>query len=571
GEPRCLECGTPVRRTTAQTATDALLAAHPDTRAHVVARVPAAERELLRRDGWTRLYGDADAGLVDLDAWTRAGPLPVVTDRLTLHGGERARLAEAITAAWRLGGGMAEVWVEGAQGPLRLGEGLRCAQCGRTLRPPQPRLFSYNSPLGACETCQGFGRTTGLDLEKVIPNESLSLAQGAIVPWRTEKFSEWQDWLETWARKRAYRIPLDLPWAQLEKQHRRMVLRGFGDYTGVYGWFAYLERKRYKMHYRILLARYRGYTPCADCGGTRLRAEARSYRIGERTISDLEALPVGELKRSPPGLPAAVSPEARATAQALLRELAARLGYLEAVGLGYLTLLRQTRTLSGGEAQRIRLAEALGAQLTDTLYVLDEPSVGLHPRDTQRLLEVLRTLTDRGNTVVVVEHDADLIGAADHVIDLGPGAGAHGGDLVFAGTPAALEADRDSKTGAALRQRRLPVPARFARPTGTLTIRGARAHNLKDLTVEIPLGVFTCLSGVSGSGKSTLMIDVLYANWLRSQRGVAIAANAPSERGPCDRLEGADQIDEMVLVDQSPLARSSRSNPATYLGAWSEI
>jgi excinuclease ABC subunit A len=562
-EPRCPNCGAKVVRTTPQTAADALMTAHAGERAHIVARVEPDQKAVLRRDGWVRLF-DGE-GICPLDDWTRHGKLPVVVDRLALS--DRARLAEAIASAWRLGGGIAEICLEGRGKPLKFSEGMRCDDCGRELRPPQPRLFSYNSPLGACEACQGFGRTTGMDLEKIIPDERLTLKDGAIAPWRTEKFREWQEWLEEFAKKRRFQLPLDVPWCELGNTHRKLVIDGFGEYTGIRGWYRYLEKKRYKMHYRILMARYRGYTQCESCGGARLRAEARSWLVAGKNISELEAMPVADLRVWLAKLE--LGKQARSTAEPLRVELDRRLAYLEQVGLGYLTLLRQTRSLSGGEAQRIRLAQALGALLTDTLYVLDEPSVGLHPRDTDRLLGVLRTLVDRGNTVVVVEHDADVIEAADHVIDLGPGAGRNGGALVFAGPPRALARDRSSQTGHALRRRRLPLPARRGESTGVITIRGARAHNLQDVTVDIPLGIFTCLSGVSGSGKSTLLIDVLWANWLRQQQGVAVPGDL--ERGECTGLFGLDQIDELVLVDQSPLARSSRSNPATYLGAWGEI
>jgi excinuclease ABC subunit A len=567
GEPRCPACDVPVTRTTPQSAADALFAQHAGVRAQVVARVDPAAREVLRRDGWLRLY-DGSA-LSALDDWTRPGALPVLVDRVALRPADRSRLAEAIATAFRLGAGGAEIWLEGRARALRLGEGMRCTSCQRELKPPQPRLFSYHSPLGACESCQGFGRTTGIDLEKIIPDERRTLQDGAIAPWRTEKFREWQEWLEEWAPKRAFRLPLDVPFRDLSDEQRRLVIEGFGKFTGIRGWFAYLERKRYKMHYRILLARYRGYSDCPDCRGSRLRPEARAWRVAGRTISELEGLAVADLRAWLAEAGRALGRQAGATAAPLLAELDVRLGYLERVGLGYLTLLRQTRSLSGGEAQRIRLAQALGVLLTDTLYVLDEPSVGLHPRDTTRLLGVLRTLTERGNTVVVVEHDADLIGAADHVVDLGPGAGVHGGRVVFAGPPAELLRRSCSATGEALRRRRLPARERRPARQGSLFIRGARAHNLKNLTVEIPLGLLVCASGVSGSGKSTLMVEVLYANWLRQQQGAAVPGDLA--RGECDGIDGFDQIDEIVLCDQSPLARSSRSNPATYLGAWGEL
>ncbi|MGZ3429657.1 MAG: AAA family ATPase, partial [Polyangia bacterium] len=381
-------------------------------------------------------------------------------------------------------------------------------------------------------------------------------------------------------RKGQKRVRLDVPWCELDEPERRWVLDGDPDYQaggwrrgqwyGVRGLWKYLESKKYKMYVRVLLARYRGYDECPECKGTRLRKEALAVRVGGRTIAALESMPVGELPAFLDGL--SLGKQARATAAPILRELLSRLQYLDEVGLGYLSLIRQARTLSGGEAQRIALAAALGARLTGTLYVLDEPSVGLHPRDTHRLIRVLKKLVERGNSVVVVEHDADIMREADWVIDLGPGAGARGGEIVFAGRYDELVRSRasGSVTAQFLRSReRAPAPVSPRQlhhdEPAWLTIRGARANNLKGIDVALPVGRFSCLTGVSGSGKSSLLVDVLYGNALRL-RGL------PSDTvGACSKLDGLEHFGEVVLVDQAPLGRSSRSNPATYLKAMDEL
>ena len=463
---------------------------------------------------------------------------------------------------------------------LRFDEGFTCGACGTTLRAPEPALFSYNSPLGACETCQGFGRVIGIDLDKVVPDGRKTLTQGAVALFQTKSNLECQEDLERLSKRRkgAQRVRLDVPWAELEERERRWVLDGDKDYRaggwrhgqwyGVRGLWKYLETKKYKMYVRVLLARYRGYDDCLDCHGTRLRKEALAVRLGGRTIAELESMPVGELPAFLDGL--ALGKQARATAAPILRELSSRLQYLVEVGLGYLALIRQARTLSGGEAQRIALASALGARLTGTLYVLDEPSVGLHPRDTNRLIGVLGKLVERGNSVVVVEHDAEIMRAADWVIDLGPGAGARGGEVVFAGSYDELVRARGSATAQFLRARERPAPPVSPRQPrqdepAWLTIRGARAHNLQGIDVALPIGRFTCLTGVSGSGKSSLLVDVLHGNALR------VRGQPVDSVGACSSIEGLDAFGEVVLVDQAPLGRSSRSNPATYLKAMDEL
>ncbi|HEX9101289.1 MAG TPA: AAA family ATPase, partial [Polyangia bacterium] len=456
GEMHCPTCDALVVQDTASAAADRVLAEAGGARIHVATRSKLGVDELVRA-GYQRLFAvDKEVG--------------VLIDRVTVakDGGDRARLVEALATAFALGDGRAEAWIGETQ--LRFDEGFSCSACGTTLRPPEPALFSYNSPLGACESCQGFGRVIGIDLEKVVPDGRKTLRQGAIALFQTKSNLECQEDLEKLAKR--HKVRLDVPWSELQERERRWVLDGDkgyraggwrrGQWYGVRGLWKYLESKKYKMHVRVLLARYRGYDECPDCRGTRLRKEALAVRVGGRTIAQVEAAPVGELPAFLEALP--LGKQARATAAPILRELSSRLSYLDEVGLGYLALIRQARTLSGGEAQRIALAAALGAQLTGTLYVLDEPSVGLHPRDAHRLVRVLRKLTARGNTVVVVEHDAEIMREADWVIDLGPGAGARGGEVVFAGTYDELVRSRDSVTAQFLRRRERPASPVSLRP-----------------------------------------------------------------------------------------------------------
>ncbi|MDB4971369.1 MAG: Excinuclease subunit [Myxococcales bacterium] len=576
GEVHCPKCDVKVARDTAQVAADRVLADADGQRVHVVARSSIALPELLR-NGYHRLF--VDGKIVEIESLDTAQmrSLPLCIDRMKIALDDRGRLADALYSAFALGGGRAEVHVEGGA-VHKFDEGFSCSECGTALRAPEPALFSYNSPLGACETCQGFGRVIGIDLEKVVPDGRKTLAEGAIALFQTKSNLECQDDLKKLSKK--HRVRLDVPWCELDERERRWVIDGDhgyqaggwrrGQWYGVRGLWKYLETKKYKMHVRVLLARYRGYDECPDCKGTRLRQEALAVRVGERTIAELESMPVGELPAFLDGL--ALRKQARATAAPILRELESRLSYLEEVGVGYLSLIRQARTLSGGEAQRIALASALGAQLTGTLYVLDEPSVGLHPRDTHRLIRVLKKLVARGNTVVVVEHDADIMREADWVLDLGPGAGARGGELVFAGRYEELVRSRaeGSSTAQFLRGRERPQgPISSAHARGEepswLTIHGARAHNLKGVDVTLPIGRFSCLTGVSGSGKSSLLVDVLYGNAQR-MRGQPV-----DFVGGCAKVEGLGAFSDVILVDQSPLARSSRSNPATYLKAMDEL
>lgn len=494
--------------------------------------------------------------------------LPVVVDRVTAGKTRPARIREALEAAFGLAAGRVSLVLPGSGQTIELDRHFTCRSCARPMPDPTPNLFSFNSPLGACPACEGFGRIAGIDLDKVIPDPRLSLEQDAIAIWATPANRPLHRWLLRTAK--AHGIPTDVAWDRMKPAHRAFVMEGekAGEkvgrerFFGLNGFFAWLERKRYKTHVRVLLARYRGYTPCPDCGGARLRPEALAVRFAGRNLAELVALPIGEALAWIEALPEDAAGDARATR--LLEEVRHRFRYLVDVGLDYLTLARQARTLSGGEAQRIHLASALGAALTDTLYCLDEPTVGLHARDSERLLSVLGRLTGAGNTVVLVEHDPVLIEGADHILDLGPGGGAQGGRVVAAGGPADIRA-AGSATGDSLQQRHGGSgrkPRRRAR--SFVTIRGARENNLDNLTVKIPEGRLTCVTGVSGSGKSTLVEQVLYQGWLRETGQAA-------EPGEFDSIRGFDRFEEVVLMTQAPVGRSSRSNPATYLKAWDEV
>ena len=582
----------------------------------------------------------------EVGALAEEGRLRIVLDRLVAGKTSRARSREALEAAFGIGEGRLRMVIEAPPGTaaatdaprgsaspaavarraIDLDRRFSCRDCGREQSEPAPNLFSFNSPLGACPKCEGFGRVTGLDLDKVIPDPRKSLAGGAIAPWQTPSNLEMQEWLIRVAAPAGIRT--DVPWAKLSAAEKRFALdgepkdpeakpkRGDHHFPGVRGFFRWLEGKRYKTHVRILLARYRGYTHCDACDGHRLRPEALATRVGGLHLGELLALPVAEVARWADELP--LDPHRQARAARLLAEVRGRIGYLVAVGLDYLSLARQARTLSGGEAQRIHLATALGGALTDTLYCLDEPTVGLHSRDSKRLLGVLHRLTEVGNTVVVVEHDPVVIEGADHVIDLGPGGGARGGRVLYAGEPSQMptelsetarflrERSRERNAGGASLAAERPLrpwevraqaaaaaaaaevaagasgggakgrAARAARggaakstavgsaPGGVVRIEGARENNLKDVTVEIPHGRLTCVTGVSGSGKSTLVEQVLWLNHLRAQgQGV--------EAGACDSVTGLDGFAEVVLMTQAPVGRSARSNAVTYLKAYDEI
>ncbi|MDO6462052.1 excinuclease ABC subunit UvrA [Granulosicoccaceae sp. 1_MG-2023] len=597
----CGGCGEPVRRDTPELIARDLIGRFEDGQALMVTFTVSVPENFtreeigdwLQRQGYQKIHAEDDRHI------------EVIQDRLKLRKDNHGRLHEAMEAALRYGRGRARVYPLDAE--RRPGEAipfsstLQCPRCELTYEEPLPSLFSFNSPIGACETCRGFGRVMGIDYNLVIPDESLSLAQGAIKPWQTKTNEICQKDLLRFAKKRG--IPTDTPWRDMDAEHQAWVIEGEGDWDdkhwyGVRRFFDWLEGRSYKMHVRVLLSRYRSYTPCPDCGGARLKPAALLWRVGSKqnadavldpqdrfvpigsqlpaaTVQQLPGLHLYDLMRLPLAdardffntltLPAPMDE----AGTLLLDEIRARLRYLSDVGLGYLTLDRQSRTLSGGEVQRINLTTALGTSLVNTLFVLDEPSIGLHPRDMDRIIRVLQRLRDSGNSLIVVEHDPQVMLAADRILDMGPGPGEAGGEVVFNGTATQLLRSRASLTGSYLRgDKRLSLDhaARgLSDNEHALVLEGANEHNLQNLTVRFPLNRLVCVAGVSGSGKSTLVQDVLY-NALSKLKG------KPEEQpGQYKALHGAGEIDEVFLVDQSPIGRSSRSNPVSYTGAFEVI
>ena len=521
----------------------------------------------LRNSGFTRLYQrgcifefSTPESLLDLDFTL---PVFVLLDRIVVNAENRARIVDAAEIAYREGD---EVIFEEAPRAEnaepkhhRFSGEFECKTCHRPAKEPEPRLFSFNNPFGACPRCQGFGNTVDYDLNLVIPDKGLSLNDGAIDPWERPKYRTWFTDLKKQAG--ALGVPLDVPWREMPESAREIVLRGKGSFEGVHGFFAQMERKKYKLHVRVMLSKYRGYAECPECRGQRLRAEARAVRLNGLNICQATALTIAKAKEFFAGLE--LSPMHEEIAGPILDEVRQRLSFLDAVGLEYLTLDRLASTLSGGEAQRIQLATSLGSQLVGTLYVLDEPSIGLHTRDTARLIRILKKLRDLGNTIIVVEHDADVLRAADHLLDLGPGAGEFGGKLLAEGVVAEIEANPNSLTGRYLSGKiSIPVPTRRREPgKEKLILRGAEANNLHGLNVEIPLGMLVAITGVSGSGKSTLVHQVLY-------RAVARAlgqTDGGDPTGVFKSLTGAERLNDVVLVDQTPIGRTPRSNPITYI------
>ena len=524
----------------------------------------------LRKKGFGRLLvGGLAVAFDQVDVAALAGrpALQVVADRIAIDAGIESRLTDSIEIAYAEGGGAAfAVEVDAPAGtPAHVfSERFECRSCGIPYESPQPRLFSFNNPFGACATCHGFGNTIEIDLDLVVPDPALSINGDAVEPWSKPHYRSYLADLKRAAR--SGRVRLDVAWRDLTQDERRFVIDGDGaDYVGVNGFFAWLERKKYKVHVRVFLSRYRSYQTCHDCAGTRLRREARDVRVGGATIDVVCALTVIGARQFFDDL--ALGEKDAVIADKLLGEIRRRLGFLSDVGLEYLTLDRLSSTLSGGEAQRINLATSLGSSLVGALYVLDEPSIGLHPRDNQRLIDILRVLRDQGNTVLVVEHDADMIRVADHIVDLGLGAGEQGGRIIFNGTLDGLMLDLRSLTAKYLRgELAINVPAQRRRGTGQrLKVSGASEHNLRGIDVEIPLNVLTVVTGVSGSGKSTLVHDIIYPAIKRLKGGTERKVGAHRS------IEGASFISDVVLVDQTPIGRTPRSNPVTYLKAFDPI
>jgi excinuclease ABC subunit A len=520
-------------------------------------------RETLIKEGYRRVLRGGEA--VDLDtlapskAVARGGKLEVVLDRL-VPARDVGRLQQGIEAGWGRAEGLVTAHVEGRAVAVRRGYG--CPDCGRALPSARSGLFSYDSPIGACGTCRGFGRTLGIDVQKVLPDPTRSLAKGAVRPWRGASTKWERSELAKMCKRNG--VPFDVPWGELTPAQKDVVLNGDGSWNkgkfpGVLGWFRWLETKTYKLHVRVLLARYRSYDLCHACGGKRLNDAALAFRVAGRSLAEWHDLEIGAARRL-------VAELATHSGQGELarRELEHRLTYLERVGLGYLTLDRQARTLSGGEAQRVTLTAALGTSLESALFVLDEPTVGLHPSDVPPLGALLRELAERNNVVLLVEHDPTLLRGADRVVEVGPGAGSQGGRIVKDAPPAAF-ADDTTATGRALRG--APFGQRTPRkPTGSLTVRGATENNLRDVDVTFPLGVVCAVTGPSGSGKSTLAVDIVYRALARRLGDLDLELP-----GAHRALEGADAVKRVTLVDQLPLGRTSRGNAATYTKAWDTV
>jgi excinuclease ABC subunit A len=624
GHVFCRQCGQEVRCDSPQSTAEALAALPAGTRYLVAFRCELPEEKGdtfeqlaagLREDGFVRVIANGrmvslDTPEIEADVPSAAkrsslSPLPsplgiyAVVDRLVAGSASDSRLRDSLETAFTKGRGRCYAFVE--EGSEVRGQGseirnlqslipnpsphpsplmqiddrpwrrmgfstqLACEDCGIEYPLPEPRLYSFNSPLGACPECEGFGNVIGIDMELVVPDPGKSLREGAVAPWNSPAYAHELE--ELLALAPDYGIPVDVPFRELSQGHLDLIVRGVPQrkFGGLEGFFAWLERRKYKMHIRVFLSRWRSFRPCPACGGSRLRPEALAAQIGGKNIGEICAMKVRDAVAFFREL--RLPDWERQIGRMMLEQVQARLGYLEAVGLGYLTLDRTLRTLSGGEARRVALTSALGSSLVNMLYVLDEPSIGLHPRDIYQLLGAIRQLRDRGNTVVVVEHEEAIIRAADQVIEVGPGAGERGGKVVFQGTPTEMEQSPESLTGDYLAGRRgFGGNGRRRQPNhGWIRLAGARGNNLKNVTVEIPLGVLCLVTGVSGSGKSSLVQDTLYPALCRR-----IRKDAPKSY-PHDDVFGDGQLDDVIMVDQSPIGRSPRSNPVTYLKAFDEI
>ncbi len=588
GVTYCSECGTVVRPDTVTSAADRLLELEAGTRLYVAFPFQFSDRvshELaagnLLAQGYLRVIANGrEIYLPDLagmggSVLTEAEDLLVVVDRIKVDSEERERLTDALAAAFAEGNGQAvALAIGGSDGSgsleradrLSFTERHRCSGCGRSFPIPGPLLFSFNNPAGACPECNGFGATLEYDLDLIVPDPGRSLGDGAIDPWTKPRYSRERSEVESYARRHG--IDLRVPWRDLPEPARHELLYGGSDFLGVLPFLHSRERKRYKQYIRVFLRGYQVPRRCRRCDGTRLRPEALDVRVGDLHIAAAAALDISNLRRWLADLE--LPPFEQSVARTIRRELEDRLRFMDDVGLGYLTVDRQARTLSGGEMQRLRLASCLASRLVDTLYVLDEPTIGLHPRDVERFLRVLVRLRDLGNTVLVVEHDTSVLAAGDHIVELGPGSGERGGEVVFEGDWASL-LSAQTVTGRALRAPPRRRPRRRS-PRGSLRLRGGTLHNLRGLDVDIPLGVLTVVTGVSGSGKSTLVHDLLYRALERTLKRRSTAKAHLGERsGRYDSLEGTSALDDVVLVDQTPIGRTPRSNPVTYIKAFGEI
>jgi excinuclease ABC subunit A len=579
GRPVCPACDTEARAYHPGDVAEILLQEHDQSRAIVLFPVDVkADQDLaalvqdLVRSGFFRLRVRDE--IVDVTAETASeiarllkgcGELEVVLDRLVLREDDRTRLVDTLETAFRESGGRCIVEIIGA-GRRRFAQAYSCQSCGRTFETPKPALFSFNHPLGACPACKGFGNILHYDEDLIAPDQTKSLAGGAIEPWTKPSAEWWQKQMLLAFKRRGFDVTR--PYNQLSQAERTLLwdgATGKGPVEGIKAFFEYLEGKRYKLHVRVMLSRYRSPVSCDTCKGSRLRPEALAVRVGSRTIAEVADLTIAAAAEWARSLP--LSAFEREVAKDILAMLTAKLGFLLRVGLGYLTLSRQTRTLSGGEAQRISLATQLGAQLTGTLYVLDEPTIGLHARDTATLAGILADLAKAGNTVIMVEHDRTMIESAHFVVEMGPAAGEKGGEVVCAARYPEFLAHPTALTARYLSgQETIPVPRRRRKGTGrALVLVGATEHNLKNITVKVPLGTFTCVTGVSGSGKSTLVEETVYRALARAFR----VENLPI--GRFEAIGGVEHLHGVRLIDQEPIGRTPRSNPATYIKVFDDI
>jgi len=567
GQLHCRACDQPVIPETPAHVWDFLRKKPAGTRLMItfpyrLEAAPAPEvRKILMQMGFDRLY--LDDQITHLEEWQPAETeeeIPVLVDRVILQSKERERILDSLELAYRFGGGRLDVWIP-PHGRQSFSNQLACAACKIDYNTPLPNLFSFNSPLGACDTCRGFGRTIGIDLDLIIPDPSRSLEDGAIKPFgaREDGRMEFDDLMDFCRRRR---IPLQIPFHRLKAAHKKAIIEGTSNYYGIHGFFRWLETRTYKMPVRVFLSRYRSYDICPDCDGTRFKDESLLYQLAGRTIAQVYR---GNVDQALDFFKTLKIPARDEAGLLVLEEVRNRLAYLRDVGLGYLTLDRQSRTLSGGEVQRVALASSLGSSLVNTLYVLDEPSIGLHPRDNHRLIRILKGLRNLSNTVVVVEHDPEIIRESDFLLDLGPRAGESGGEVMYFGPTANVNG---SLTGQYLRgKRRIPVRETRRRPQKDqwITITNAAENNLKNIDVQIPLGLFVCLTGVSGSGKSTLAEEILYR---AAKRALGDPVDRPGRHG---EISGIAHIDDAVLVDQHSIGRTPRANALTYTKALDPI
>ncbi len=569
------ETGEVIRKDNAQSVTTTVMSTLADARIYILAELPHEHAELdivregLRAKGFSRLVVGSSTEILELDEVLELPqpgvPVYVLVDRIVVRDDSEShtRLMDSLEQAFDAGSGRLVIRNVQTGEDMYASSRFESARTGTQYIEPEPRLFSFNSPFGACPTCQGFGRSVGIDMNLVVPDTNLSIRRGALHPFRGETFGAYLKTLISEAPLED--VPLDVPFYKLTDEQRQSVMTGFGKYIGVDGFFRMLEEKSYKTHYRVMLSRYRGYTSCVKCGGSRLRTAARQVFVGGVNIPYVVSLTLGEARDHFDRL--MLTPFEESIVGQILSEIRRRLHVLCDIGLEYLTLDRLSHTLSGGESQRINLATSLGSALVGTLYVLDEPSIGLHPRDTDRLLRILQQLRGLGNTVVIVEHDLDVIRTADYVVDIGPHAGERGGEVVYQGSLSHMIEHGESLTADYLRGvRSVPAPTTYRKGNGRqIVVKKPHHHNLRGDDVSIPLGTLTVVTGVSGSGKSSLVHDVLYAGVQRMFGGYS------GEVGQCERIDGLEHITGIEMIDQAPIGRSSRSTPATYTKVFDAI